>query len=71
MTLNKDEFRIEDDGIWISKAALEECRDNYRKLVCELKPKSKKEVPDFRYPYYIGKADVCTDLLMYFEPLEL
>ena len=71
MVLRKDEYRIQDDGIWISKKALEECRDHYCKVADKFKPKPKEKVPDFRYTFYIAKADVCTDLLKYIEMLEL
>jgi hypothetical protein len=39
MVLEKDEYFIQDDGIWISKAALEECRDHYCKVADKFKPK--------------------------------
>ena len=70
MTLRKDEYRIEGDGIWISKKALEECRDHYCKVADKFKPKKKDIAIDFKYPFYFGKADVCIDLLKHFEPLE-
>ena len=67
MVLEKDEYRIQDDGIWISKAALEECRDHYCKVAdkCHLGKNNIQKV------FYIGKADVYLDLLKHFEPLEL
>lgn len=71
MVLEKDEYRIEGDGIWISKAALEECRDHYCTVADKFKPKPQKEVSDLRYPFFLGKADVCNDLLKHFETLEL
>lgn len=71
MVLEKDEYRIEGDGIWISKKALEECRDRYCKIANKFKPKLKKPYLSFRCPFYLGKADVCIDLLKHFEPLEL
>lgn len=71
MTLNKDEFRVEDDGIWISKAALEECRDHYRKVAEKFKPRPKKQGLDSVWSFYVGKADVFIDLLKHFEQLEL
>lgn len=71
MVLEKDEYRIEGDGIWISKKALEEYRNHYCNVADKFKPKPKKQDLDFRWPFYIGKADVCIDLLKHFEPLEL
>ena len=70
MILQKDEYRIQYDGIWISKAALEECKKHYHKVADKFKPKPKKQELDFRYPFYLGKADICVDLLKHFEPLE-
>ena len=71
MVLEKDEYRIESDGIWISKSALEEWRDHYCKVADKFKPKPQKQDLDFRWPFYIGKVEVCIDLLKHFEPLEL
>ena len=71
MVLDKKEYFIQDDGIWISKSALEECRDHYCKVADKFKPKPKKQELDSRWPFYIGKADVYIDLLKHFEPLEL
>ena len=71
MVLEKDEYRIESDGIWISKKALEECKNHYYNVADKFKPKPKKQDLDFRWPFYIGKADVCIDLLKHFESLEL
>ena len=71
MVLQKDEYRIEGDGIWISKKALEECRDHYCKIADKFKTKPKKQDIDFRWPFFLGKTDVCIDLLKHFEMLEL
>ena len=71
MQLERDEFKITDDGIWISKKALEECKKHYCKVADKFKPKKKDADLDFKYPFYIGKADMCVDLLKHFEPLEL
>lgn len=67
MVLEKDEYRIEGDGIWISKKALEECKQHYQKVAdkCHLGKNNIQKV------FYIGKADVCNDLLKHFETLEL
>lgn len=63
MTLQKDEYKIEDNGIWISKDALESWRKHYT-LVAKLKK------GDLLQGLYLGKADVLIDLLKMFEPLE-
>ena len=70
MTLRNDEYRIEDDGIWISKQVLEQFRDHYNGVADKQKRKFVKGEDNFRYPFYLGKAEVCTDLLKMFEPLE-
>ena len=66
MVLEKDEFKIQDDGIWISKKALEECKQHYCKVAdkCHLGKNNLQKV------FYMGKADVYVDLLKHFEPLE-
>lgn len=67
MQLERDEYRIQDDGIWISKAALEECKQHYCKVAvkCHLGKNNLQKV------FYMGKADVYVDLLKHFEPLDL
>ena len=67
MTLEKDEYKIEDNGIWISKKAIEECKNHYCKVAdkCHLGKNNLQKV------FYIGKADVYVDLLKHFEMLEL
>lgn len=71
MVLRDNEYKIMDDGIWLPKKVLESWRDHYCKVADKFKPKPKKQDFDFRWPFYIGKADVCIDLLKHFEPLEL
>lgn len=66
MILQSDEFKIENDGIWISKKALEECKQHY-KQVAEHCFDEKNELKTL---FYIGKSDVYADLLKHFEPLE-
>ena len=70
MVLRKDEYVVYDDKITISKKALEECKQHYCKVADMFSPKPKKQKLDFHYPYFLGKADVCVDLLKHFEPLE-
>ena len=62
MVLQSDEFKIENNGIWISKKALEELRQYYKRTANSATPYNM---------YYVGKADVLTDILKHFEPLEL
>lgn len=67
MTLERDEYRIEGDGIWISKAALEECKQHYCKVAdkCHLGKNNLQKV------FYMGRVDVYVDLLKHFETQEL
>ena len=66
MTLKEDEYKVEGYGIWISKKALEECKQHYCKVAdkCHLGKNNLQKV------FYMGKADVYVDLLKHFEPLE-
>lgn len=61
MRLEKDEYKIQDDGIWISKKALEELRQYYKRAANNATPYNM---------YYVGMADILTDILKHFEPLE-
>jgi len=70
MQLERDEYVVYDDKITISKKALEECKKHYCKVADKFSIKPKKQNFDFRYPFYLGKADICNDLLKHFEPLE-
>ena len=67
MILQSDEYKIQDDGIWISKAALEECKQHY----CRVADKCHLGKNNLQKVFYMGKADVYVDLLKHFEPLEL
>ena len=64
MTLKEKDYRIEEDGIWISKKALEEVRDYYRE-VC--KGYAKSEVLDWSAGVDLGKRDILNDILKHFE----
>lgn len=70
MVLQKEEYKIENNGIWIPKKVLRQLRDHY----CKVSDKGKKEFFDnkdnFKMPFYLGKADVYKDLLKMFESLE-
>ena len=66
MVLQDDEYKIQDDGIWISKAALEKLREHYNKvsLGCD------REMKMLQAHFYMGKCHAYVDLLKHFEPLE-
>ena len=66
MQLERDEYKIKDDGIWISKKALEECKKHYKQVA----ERCFDEENDFKTLFYIGKSNVYNDLLKHFEPLE-
>lgn len=61
MRLENDEYKIQDDGIWISRKAIEELRQHYKRTVSNTVPYDM---------YYVGKVDVLEDILKLFEPLE-
>lgn len=70
MVLSDDEFKIEDDGIWISKKAIEECRTQFTTLAKEKGGQPVLDISKTAMWYYLGKRDVLIDLLKHFEPLE-
>lgn len=59
MILKKDEYKIQDDGIWVSKKALEKWEDHYYKL-------GKESCSSLNLAMYCGKHSVIYDLLMMF-----
>lgn len=63
-TLKEKDYKIEENGIWISKKALEEVRDYYRE-VC--KEHAKCEVLDWSAGVDLGKRDILNDILKHFE----
>lgn len=65
MTLNN--YKIIDDGIWISKKELEQMRDAYCSTADHHKRNWVNDEDKFRYPYYIGKCDICNDILKHFD----
>lgn len=69
MTLRQGEYKIENDGIWIPKAVLEEWADHYAKTYeeCAANHKQARKMLEW---LYIGKREVLVDLLKMFEPLE-
>ena len=68
----RDNYKIENDGIWISRSELEKWKKHYLKVADEYKQNQryKSDLSFFKFPYYLGKAGVLTDLLKMFEPLE-
>lgn len=66
MVLRSDEFKIQNDGIWISKKALKELREHYNKvsLGCD------REMKMLQAHFYMGKCHAYIDLLKHFEQLE-
>ena len=67
MVLQNDKYKIQDDGIWISKKALEELREHYNKVSigCD------REMKMLQAHFYMGKCNAYIDLLKHFELLEL
>lgn len=61
MTLRK--YKIEDDGIWISRAELEQIREHYH-LVGD---KYRSVKSNLKALYYFGKRDFALDLLKHFD----
>lgn len=66
MILQGNNFKIETDGICISKKALEECKKHYKQVAEHCFDEKNK----LKTLFYIGKSDVYNDLLKHFEPLE-
>ena len=60
------DYKIDGDYIRISKAGLEQLRDHYG----ELARHHAKNRDSFRQALYLGKRDVCVDMLKMFEQLE-
>lgn len=62
MTLKEDEYKVQNDGIWISRTALEEFSCHYRKLC--VKAENDNSGMGF---YYMGKHDILEDILGHFD----
>lgn len=60
----RENYKIENDGIWISKEELREWREHHKNKMIEL-----KETDHSLAMYYAGKCDVFTDILRTFETL--
>ena len=68
MILRPGEYRLEDNGIWVSRTTLEEWRVHYNKVAEEHKKEwIKDQQKTFKFPFYLGKADVITDLIKVLE----
>ena len=70
MILQDDEYNIQDDGIWISKKAIEEFRTQFTTLAKEKGGQPELDISKTDMWYYLGKRDVLIDLLKHFEPHE-
>ena len=62
----RDNYKIENDGIWIARSELEKWKKHYIENAYERQDKKQDTLEMF----YYGKAEVLTDLLKMFEPLE-
>ena len=65
------DYKIDSDKITLTRQEIQEARDHYCKVSGMFMPRNDDADTDFRYGYYVGKADVLTDMLKMFEPLEL
>lgn len=70
MILQSDEYKIENNGIWIPKKVLKQLQKQYCKVADQCKKEYFDGKDNFKFPMYIGKADVYIDLLKHFEQLE-
>ena len=70
MILQANDFKIENDGIWISKKAIEEFRTQFTTLAKEKGGQLELYISNTDMWYYLGKRDALIDLLKHFEPLE-
>ena len=59
-------YKIENDGIWLSREEIVGWREHYAEVADANKNKFVKEEDGFRYPFYLGKVEVMTDLLKLF-----
>ena len=66
-----EDYKVDGDSITLTKKELEDIRDHYLKVADKFKPKPQKGCRNpLLYGMYIGKADLCIDMLKMFEPLE-
>lgn len=59
------DYKIDGDYIKVSKAELEQLRDHYGNVASSYVTKDMH-----RWWYYMGKREICIDMLKMFEPLE-
>lgn len=69
MVIRGDDYKIEGEGIWLSKELLENYKRHYMNVAEGNRDKWKKNEDTFRYPFYLGKVEVLIDILKMFEPL--
>lgn len=68
MVLKQNEYKIDDNGIWISKKALERNRDTFFEIAMEHKGGAAKGNIDNAYYYHFhGKADALIEILKMFN----
>jgi len=67
MFLKPNEYKIENDGIWISRKALERERDRYREIANEHQQDTKADIDTALYYGYHGKADSLIEILKMFN----
>lgn len=65
MTLS--DYTITNDGVWIPRKVLKSIRDHYFRVADENKKAWVDDKDKFRYPFYLGKVEVMTDLLKHFD----
>ena len=70
MVIRGDDYKIEGEGIWLSKKLLEEYKAHYLNVAEGNKDSWKKNKDTFKFPFYEGKAEVLYDILKMFDELE-
>lgn len=64
------DYKIEGDKITLTKQEIQEAFEHFCKVADKFKPNRLDKAYDFRYPLYLGKAEILRDTLKMFEPLE-
>ena len=70
MVIRGDDYKIEGEGIWLSKKLLEEYKAHYLNVAEGNRDSCKKNKDTFKFPFYEGKAEVLYDILKMFYELE-
>lgn len=70
MVIRGNDYRIEGEGIWLSKKLLEDYKAHYLNVAEGNRDSWKKNKDTFRFPFFVGKVEVLIDILKMFEPLE-